>query len=138
MRRVFKTKRETIELESRIISVTNIMSLLRDNVRSSKKILNRIQNSDKIKQEFINQKDKLVKNVKNLNKQLHSPSPTAKMLDIGREKLRKLSNLYIYLGKGSAHNFVRSELLKKLVNMNISIGQDIDIKKLELLIKISK
>jgi len=50
-------------------------------------------------------------------------------IEVARNKLNKLSELYFYLKKGSIHDYIRNQLLKRIVNMNLTILTKMDIKK---------
>lgn len=64
----------------------------------------------------------------------HIPSKISEI----REKITKLGEFYKYLKNGSIHSYIRTQLLRRIVNMNLNILSKVDMEKKLLFLKMKQ
>jgi hypothetical protein len=131
LRNVLQESKDRIELNEKIKITKSTMKQIKLVIHSTKKLIADFkQNKDN--KEIENQYSSLVNEVHQLKIELNDDQNIDNhKLEMLRSKLDKLSKLYKYLKKGDLHNFVQSEILKKIVNIDLNVQDKLDLKKLK-------
>jgi hypothetical protein len=140
LKEIFEDKKEKIELNLKIEKSMTLLNSLKKIIENSKTILKQIEKSNELKKEYRKEYYELTKNAEQLKADLKTEEKemSHEKLEGIRKKLNKLSVLYKYLKRGSIHNFIQSELLKKIVNMNLTLLNQFDIEKFMIEVKLLK
>ena len=103
-------------------------------IKYTRKSLLNLKSNNKIKnicnaglKEIVHKLESIQNRFSNLSSQNNQVSPE----EIGQTKIKiaKLANLYKYLKKGAIHAFIRNQVLRRIVNMNLSIMNNTELKK---------
>ena len=103
-------------------------------IKYTRKSLLNLKSNNKIKnicntglKEIVHKLESIQNRFSNLSPQNNQVSPE----EIGQTKIKiaKLANLYKYLKKGAIHAFIRNQVLRRIVNMNLSIMNNTELKK---------
>ena len=103
-------------------------------IKYTRKSLLNLKSNNKIKnicnaglKEIVHKLESIQNRFSNLSPQNNQVSPE----EIGQTKIKiaKLANLYKYLKKGAIHAFIRNQELRRIVNMNLSIMNNTELKK---------
>jgi len=72
-----------------------------------------------------------LKQMKSVFKNANGNEKEMSKIDIAgaKSKIHKLAELYQYLRKDAFHEYVRSQILKKVINMNVSVLTKVDLRK---------
>jgi hypothetical protein len=138
LRKVFQEKKEKVQLELKIQKMFKILKLLKNVIEYSKLLAKHIQQNNESSKEFGQEYKELIKRAEMLKLDLDNSNGSNEKLEQIRKKINKLGLLYQYLRKGSIHNFIRNELMKKILNVNSSILARIDISRLHMKLNLVK
>ncbi len=137
--KILRSKEDSRSINRKIINSHKKLSSLKDLIVNSRVLVEHIKQNSHRNDLYKETYQKLVIEVRKLKIQLdNSTDIDNKKLELLHTKLTKLGELYEYIKKGSVHNFIRTELMKKLVNINETMLHKIDINKLLLQAEFSK
>lgn len=114
----------------KIKQARGIIQEMKQVISNTKRIIEQQEENKAIQVGYDSVYKKLIEKVESLKVDLKN-SNTGESINKIREKLKKLTDLYKILKTGSAHNALRNELMKKLVNINSSMLQSVNIFKLQ-------
>lgn len=125
-----KENKEKIFILEKIKQARGIIQEMKQVISNTKRIIEQHEENKSIQEGYDSVYKQLIRKVESLKDDLKS-SNTGEGINKIREKLKKLTDLYKILKTGSAHNALRNELMKKLVNINSSMSQSVNIFKLQ-------
>lgn len=125
-----KENKERIIILEKIKQARGIIQEMKQVISNTKRIIEQQEENRAIQSGYESVYKQLIEKVESLKVDLNN-SNTGESINKIREKLKKLTDLYKILKTGSAHNALRNELMKKLVNINSSMLQSVNIFKLQ-------
>ncbi len=123
-------KKERIIIFEKVKQARGIIQEMKQIINNTKSIIEQQEENKTIQDGYDSVYNQLIEKVQSLKSDLKN-SNTGDNINKIREKLKKLTDLYKILKSGSAHNALRNELMKKLVNINSSMVQSVNIFKLQ-------
>merc|ERR1711957_540385 len=99
-------------------------------IHNTKRMLDQKKSEDDVQDGYKAIHDNILNKILEFQMKITSINDT-KELNVIREKLRKLTDLYKLLKTGTTQNALRSAIMKKMVNVNSSILQGMSIYKLQ-------
>ena len=124
-----KENKEKIVILEKIKQARGIIQEMKQVVSNTKRIIEQQEENKAIQDGYDSVYKQMIDKVESLKFDLTNTN-TGETINKIREKLKKLTDLYKILKIGSAHNALRNELMKKLVNINSSMLQSVKIFKL--------
>ncbi len=119
------------KIKEKLSQSQRMMGKVKDLISNTKRILDGIRSNDEIKENYNNTYDELVKNMKKIQIDIKNKNDYKSVnIQEMRNRLKKLGNLYNYLKQGNKHNFIQTELLNKIVNMNQSLLNKLTLDKI--------
>ncbi len=125
-----KEHKENLIILEKIKQAKGIILEMKRVINNTKRIIEDQNDNIAIQEGYDSTYNQLIEKVESLKIDLKN-AETGESISKIREKIGKLTNLYKILKTGSAHNALRNELMKKLVNINSSILQGVNIFKLQ-------
>ena len=125
-----KENKERLIILEKIKQARGIIQEMKQVISNTKRIIEQQEENKAIQDGYDSVYKQLIEKVESLKVDLKN-SNTGEDINNIREKLKKLTDLYKILKTGSAHNALRNELMKKLVNINSSTMQSVNIFKLQ-------
>lgn len=136
---IFHKARDRIAINKKLLISQRKINELKKIINNSREIVSRLKQNNHTQINYEKSYQLLIGEIRNLKIEIDESSDMDNMkLDLLQKKLMKLADLYKYIKKGSIHNFIRNELMKKIVNMNDTIMHQFDINKLIIQAKFNK
>ena len=132
--KLLKNEKESSHIVKNIANCDKTLKFLRKLIKYSRFSLVNLRMNNDLNNNYKSELMKIVNKLENMKmafSRLNEKNKEAKNEDVNllKTKIHKLAELYKYLKKGAIHDFIRNQILKRIVNMNLSILSNIDLKK---------
>jgi len=141
--KMFSNEKEAVTIGSNIIRCDHTLNYLEKLIKYTRFSLMSLKFNNHLNQSYNQGLLKIIKKLEDMKG--HFRKITSQNKDIQQDevasiksKINKLSELYKYMKKGAIHDFIRNQILKRIVNMNLSVLSNIDMKKQLSCLKMKK
>jgi hypothetical protein len=134
LKKILHNEKKKFKIKQRISNAQEVIKRFKELINNSRHILLNLNKNTQLNKEYKEVYINWLGEVKKLKLKIDNTTQdeSDKKLEDLNKKLRKLVELYSYIKRGSLDNFIKSELMKKIVNLNDTVIHQDEINKVLL------